>query len=178
MIYGRSLMQPIEIDNLIDIIPQNAKLCEIGAWEGATASILLEKRPDIWVVSIENMQGGVGNANYSAISAKNLLSNLSSHRYRYNAFIGTSVEFTQKIGVRKLFDIVIIDAGHDEANALQDLYAADILVMHEGKIIVHDYHSNLPSLAGVKHAVDRFIESDKWKIIQNFGLSVLLEKKL
>lgn len=175
--HGRSLMQLAELRAIADKLPRGALVCEVGAWEGASAALLAERRPDVTTVSVENMSGGVGNSEYTLSVATMLMKNLADHRYRCKAWMGELSDFTQLLGLQDKFDAVIIDGDHSEEGTFHDLTAAAVLIKANGFVVVHDHESGRPDLSGVKRAVERFIEGYEFEVEVLVGLSAILRPK-
>lgn len=177
-IFGESRMQQVEKDMLIDIIPSGGLYIEIGSLCGASVSYVLDRRPDIDAICIDNLHPGHGNGGITAEHYLNLYRNYDLRRERMNIFIGTAREFQAVCDSYLQIDVVLVDGDHSEAGCYADLEVADELLAgnQEGLILVHDFASAQASFEPVKKATNRFCEVANWRLRRCEGLTGILER--
>lgn len=138
-----------ELARIIELLPPNARLLEIGTDSGGTASRIADARPDVQITCLDIFAGWPHRS--IAHSPSNWRTN---QRPNMHLWVGDVASYAAQCGV--LFDVVLIDGDHTEAGVARDLVTAPELLTPTGLLLAHDYAD--PGWPGVRAAVDRFCE--------------------
>ena len=178
-VYGESLMQAAEKQWFIDNLPKNALYLEVGSYAGASAAEILDARPDVIAVCVDPFvgDGGDGNGSLNDEHRINFVKNCAARSDRMLGYVGTLRTLHMLLKSRQLFDLIFIDGSHSEDACYSDLEEARHLLVYDGVIVVHDYHSLVESHQGIKRAVQSFMINFRWVIFYNVNLSVMLRKE-
>lgn len=132
---------------------------EVGCKEGRTTGYILKNVPgsSVWAIDpwcpMPGHAGRQGGETYEEWDfgkiERTFWGNVEGHGGRLDMLRMTSLEAAAKMALRQ-FDLVFIDAAHDEENCLLDIDAWWPLVREGGFLFGHDYQHKFP---GVMRAV-------------------------
>jgi len=164
---GESLMNQREREALLEMMPPDGLMLEIGTADGWTVAWLAERLPEARFVSVDTfprpgeVRGAVG----------------SFERWRANArpnqalWVGTARRLAElfPFGV---FDLTLVDGEHTFEACSEDLKAAGVLTSSRGTICLHDFER--PS-NGVKAAFESW--HAPWQVVRVVGSMAVLRRK-
>ena len=164
--FGTSLMKPAQLEAISRLIPAGGRVLEFGTWTGTTVSLLQERRPGVTFVSVDIMS--------DLRVALGYLVN-QTHRRGLKLWMGDTASYHRQCVKHQLYDLVIVDADHEEESCYTDLGYAFDLVKPDGHVVVHDYGAE--AYVGVKAATDRFTQERGMKVEVLAGTLVLVAPK-
>ncbi len=148
-------MSETELTWLAEAASKSLRIVEIGVYKGrSTCALAANTRGHVWSVDIWSECGSDGW--YFDVFRKNVArySNITPVN---RASIWAAREFQSEIesGLLKPFDLIFIDAAHDEFNVRQDIAAWRPLLAEGGIFAGHDY--NFKDHPDVKKVVDELL---------------------
>jgi predicted O-methyltransferase YrrM len=143
---GRSLTEEDELRFVLEQLPKNGRMIEIGTFEGTSARWMSDQRPDIHILSIDPFPGKLCIDGNIQLWLKN------RNPQTQCLFVGTFEKFVDSIIPLGTYDVIFIDGDHSYESTTLDLECA--LKIKGATIMGHDYRD--PSTDGVKSAVDDF----------------------
>ena len=146
---GLILMTRREVARIIELLPPNARLLEIGTASGGTAALIADARPDVQITCVDIFSEWPHRS-----VAQRPTDWRTNQRPNMHLWVGDVASYAAQCG--SLFDVVLIDGDHTEAGVARDLATAPTLVTPTGLLLSHDYTD--PNWPGVRAAVDRFCD--------------------
>jgi len=154
---GCSLINEKELAFLVENLPTDGLMLEIGTYHGVTAAEVAGARPkarlvcvDPFIADTPDTDGMIGNQSHWRLNARDNM----------RLFVGTAREFALQNDI--LFDVVFIDGNHTYEACLDDLRCCSPLVKPGGVLLAHDYgrvHGDR-----VEKAVNEFVDDSVWEI--------------
>ena len=156
-------------DNLLDTLPKNIKIAELGVFKGEFSEIILEKiQPsELYLVDIFPPEMCSGDKDGNNIVYDNLEKyyEILTKKYEENEEVkvikSTTSNFLESLDDQYL-DAVYIDADHSYQGVKNDLQLSFKKVKDGGIIMGHDYTNVM--FPGVVRAVDEFCQNNNLKI--------------
>ena len=147
------------LDAIIERIPSQGCVCELGTYSASTAAAIAARRPDAQITCIDSFCRDSGTPLYpvAMLAIVNVLV-----RSNIMLYIGTTHEAARYFKKRQ-FDVVLVDGDHSRDGCLFDLELAKELLKDGGSILVHDY---FPGWPGVVSASDSFATKYKYAILR------------
>jgi hypothetical protein len=146
---GRSLTEEDELRFVLEQLPKDGRLIEIGTFEGTSARWMSDQRPDIHILSIDPFPGKL------CIDGNIQLWLQNRNPQTQVLFVGTFEKFVDAVMPAHSYDVVFIDGDHSYGCTKSDLECA--LKISGATIMGHDYRD--PPVDGVKPAVDEFCKN-------------------
>jgi len=153
-----------ETQKLIDLIPPNGTLMEIGSCCGGTAAVIADARKDARIISVDP---------YPDINHRhNVLFWIDNKRPNSLLITASARELVDTY--RNSISVVFVDGDHTYAAVSEDLVSASQVVASDGLIVAHDYH--LGDHPQVTQAIDDFCSSSEWSVTEVVGSLALLRR--
>lgn len=167
-IIGKSRMNNQERNAILECLPIEGQMLEIGTYHGASAAYWASFRPDLHIVSIDPFEDGhMAEAGDPEIWRANARENQALYE-------GASPDFLRMYGGDK-FNVIFIDGSHNFKWCSIDLFISDVLLEEGGMIMVHDYCDGKKCM-GIKAAVAEFCSERKYHIAQHFHRTVTIRR--
>jgi predicted O-methyltransferase YrrM len=162
----KSLMLQEEIEAILDIIPQEGIVLEIGTFHGVTVSKWAIERPNVTFFSIDPLHWKRAGLKWYENRQPNM-----------RLLTGTSDDL-MVLQVGRIFDLIIVDGDHSYNACYNDLKISNKLIKSGCPIVVHDYARGTlrrTVARAVVQAVNHFCRIWKYKIRQIVGTMAILE---
>ncbi len=155
-----------ERESILECLPVEGQMLEIGTYHGASAAYWATYRPDLHIVSIDPFEDGhMAEAGDPEIWRVNARENQALYE-------GASPDFVRIYGGDK-FNVIFIDGSHNFKWCSIDLFISDVLLEEGGMIMVHDYCDRI-NCAGIVQAVSEFCEERKFHIAKTLHRTATL----
>ena len=170
--YFKAREYDTRIDMIRSLVPNDAKICELGVFKGdMSKSVKLVLNPSMYVL-IDFFQGNMGSADQDGNGFEYVeLDNCYKHLLDYFKEDET-VHILKGDGIASLntypdatFDMIYIDADHSYEGCKRDLETSYRKLKEGGYLMGHDYEMNMKKATrvwecGVKQAVDEFCKNN------------------
>jgi predicted O-methyltransferase YrrM len=144
-----------EADFMLDHLPKNGVMVEIGTYHGVTAAYMATKRPDATIISVDPFP----DPNAPRDRAVNIIGAadyyFANRRPNMRLFVGTTDDLCRFFGMG-VVDAILVDGNHFYEPVLADLHACPRLLRAKGAIFAHDY--GRPTIPDVEKACKTFCE--------------------
>ena len=166
MSQNSSLILTSEFQAILDVIPQQGVVLEIGTFHGLTVSRWAAERPNVTFLSVDPL-----------LWKRAGLKWYENRRPNMRLVTGT-VDDLLMMKVNSVFDLAIIDGNHAHDPCYHDLEACLTLVKPNGLLVAHDYASaaGIRPQRKVKPAVDAFCEKNTYRVDRVVGTTAFLQK--
>lgn len=147
--HGQSWLSESELAWLIERLPERGLFVEVGTACGVTAAKIADARPNLEIICVDTF------ADFDKPHVEPNRPTLWRMNQRPNMrlWVGTLAELLR--GDCHWPDAILVDGDHARDAVVADL---DCALWHTATIYVHDYDDPSPELAGVKLAVDAFLD--------------------
>lgn len=134
-------------NNLIDSLPKNLKVAELGVFKGDFSNDILNimKPSELHLVDIWNGTFGSGDKdgkNHTIVEDMQKVYENICEKYKYNNTIlvhkKSTLEYLSTIK-DDFFDMIYIDADHSFSAVVNDLMQSFLKIKHNGYLCGHDY---------------------------------------
>jgi len=174
-VFGQSWMSLTELEKIVELIPEDGEVLEIGTASGATAAVLACNKPNAHIVCVDNFEV-LDKSNCASTDPDRLTNWFKNKKPNMNLWIGDICDLDALIGNEYSFDLIIVDASHEYEDVNLDLvYASQWINNDKSYICCHDYDD--PTWPGVKQAVDEFCDNQGFKIIEIVGSLAILREE-
>ena len=160
-------MQPEEVSSILDIIPQQGMVLEIGTFHGMTAAIWAAERPNVIFFSVDPMRWRRAGLKWYV-----------NRRDNMRLLTGT-IDDLAVLKVAAAFDVIVVDGDHTHAACYHDLEVGLPLLKPAGRFVVHDYAKGTlrrTCARGVVHGVTDFCKTYGYRIDRVIETTAFLEK--
>lgn len=161
---------------LLDEVPKNARILEIGVFRGATLSVWKLMREDVEIFGITPLDtsGGVWESDYESDICKIH----DTFGLPYPKIInGRSQQVVSLASIQGDYDIIYIDGDHSFEGALSDLTNYSLMVKNGGFLVIDDsnceMHMPFGFFQGIQSVTDAKLEWLKTQTDFEFVASVV-----
>ena len=148
---GSSLLRPSELATLIELLPPQGMMLEIGSADGVTAAKIAETHPGSRVVSVDSFADfNPDRLNEWDQRFLNWRRNQRSNQHLWVSQLDIFHYFC-----KHKFDLVFVDGDHRYANVMSDLLLGVTMMKPDGCLVAHDYGE--AAHYQVQMATDRFL---------------------
>lgn len=152
---------------------QGREVLEIGAWKGRTTFAMATTALHVHAVDTFTGDEFTGKGNFLPEFQANMVRR-RCHNVTYSVGLFTKV---CQLLRGNFFDMVFYDADHTFEATHRGLEVANDLVREMGTICVHDYNKTQPQYAGAVAAVDAFVVTTPWRIVEQVGSLIALRRR-
>lgn len=168
-------MSKREIEFLMNVVPTQGHVLEVGTASGVTISRIAERFPDTRFLSVDKYPDVASSDEVRRAcdnDAKQCFSNWMQNRMPNNfLFCGPLKSLHWFCSNR--FDMAIVDGSHLYEDVLEDLLFVFTMMRFDGPILCHDY--NDPHWYQVTEAVNKFCAHSPYKVTCTVGAIAVLE---
>jgi len=165
---GRSFMTDDQRAAILEELPEQGNVLEIGTGHGTTVAWWAQRRPAVTFVTVDNFEVAPGTG------PGDIEDWLTNHQPNQLLFRGTSAQFGAV--ALPVFDAIFIDGDHSYEGCMADLILGKRLVVAGGKLMLHDYgRMEVPSLRGVTKAADTFCPTYHWTVKRVLVCTAVME---
>jgi predicted O-methyltransferase YrrM len=164
---SQSRMLRSEIQAILDVIPQQGVVLEIGTFHGLTVSKWAIQRPGVVFVSVDPLRWRSAGLKW-----------YDNRRPNMRLMTGT-VDDLVLLAVGAIFDVAVVDGDHAFDACHHDLEVCRTLIKPDGVLVAHDYAvaAGKRPQKEVKPAVDAFCEKHGYRIDLVVGTTAFLRQK-
>ncbi|MCK9558109.1 MAG: class I SAM-dependent methyltransferase [Candidatus Cloacimonetes bacterium] len=162
-------MQPDEYEAILETIPHNGMVLEVGTFHGLTVSNWALQRPNTIFFSIDPLHW-----------ERSGLKWYENRRSNMRLLTGTTSDL-ETLKVTALFDVIFIDGDHDYLPCYRDLNICVKLIKSDGTLAVHDYAKGTlrrTTARAVVRAVRDFCRAYNYRIKKVVNTTAFLEKNM
>lgn len=163
---SKSRMLRSEIQAILDVIPQQGMVLEIGTFHGLTVSKWAAQRPGVVFISVDPLLWRSAGLKW-----------YENRRPNMRLVTGT-VDDLVVLTVGAVFDLAVVDGDHAFDACRHDLEVCKTLVKPDGILVAHDYAvaAGKRPQKEVKPAVDAFCTEHGYRIDHVVGTTAFLQQ--